>query len=282
MKIFIIICSILCFGCTQPQTSKEVQPWVMALGDTVWIPKNVQRVVSLTPSITEFLYAFTDTSKIVAVSHQCTYPKEARRKQSISSYPVDIEAIVRLRPDVVLVKSDMIDGPSVQKLKQLHVPVVLLDFNSLTAIRSSLFTMVSILEGDSLQAAQWWNTLIHPMDTLTLKKPTRYAAVVSVQPIYVYGQASYFTEVAAPLGINVMQEVNHSFPPVSVEYLVQKEPQVYFFEDSAAMHHFWELYPILASVKPKSVVVPSDIYTRPGIRLPILKSRIQQAFLSHE
>ena len=45
--------------------------------------EKIERIISLAPSITEILYALDLDDKVVAVSDYCTYPLQAKNKESI-------------------------------------------------------------------------------------------------------------------------------------------------------------------------------------------------------
>lgn len=71
-----------------------------------------RRIVSTAPSITEMLYALGLGDRVVGVTSFCHYPPEAATKPKIGNYlRPDVEAIVALRPDVVLAEKSMLRGP---------------------------------------------------------------------------------------------------------------------------------------------------------------------------
>ncbi len=67
------------------------------------------RIVSTAPSITEMLYALGLGDRVVGVTTFCHYPPEAARKPKIGNYlRPDVEAILALRPDLVIAERSMI------------------------------------------------------------------------------------------------------------------------------------------------------------------------------
>lgn len=68
-----------------------------------------QRIVSTAPSITETLYALGLGDRVVGVTTFCRYPPDAARKPKIGNYlRPDVEAILALRPDLVIAERSMI------------------------------------------------------------------------------------------------------------------------------------------------------------------------------
>jgi len=63
------------------------------------------RIVSLSPSATEDLYAVGAGSQVVAVDDQSDYPKQAPRTK-LSGFTPNVEAIASYHPDLVLISND--------------------------------------------------------------------------------------------------------------------------------------------------------------------------------
>src|SRR5690606_5668704 len=80
-----------------------------------------ERIVSLSPTATETLFAIGAGPQVVAVDDQSNHPPEAP-KTSLSGYKPNAEAIAEYRPDLVVVSNDN-DG-IVGELTKLQVPVL--------------------------------------------------------------------------------------------------------------------------------------------------------------
>ena len=90
----------------------------------VTIRKRPARIVSLSPTATETLFAIGAGDQVVAVDDQSTYPKRAPHT-SLSGFTPNVEAIVSYRPDLVVIAFDP-KGLS-GALKRLGIPVVFQD-----------------------------------------------------------------------------------------------------------------------------------------------------------
>lgn len=70
--------------------------------------ENALKIVSLSPTATEMLYAIGAGDQVVAVDSLSTYPAEVAPKVTkISAYEPSAEAILAYEPDVVLISNDM-------------------------------------------------------------------------------------------------------------------------------------------------------------------------------
>jgi iron complex transport system substrate-binding protein len=81
-----------------------------------------QRIISLSPTATESLFAIGAGRKVVAVDDQSDYPKRAPRT-SLSGYTPNLEAIAGYRPDLVVLAGDANDV--VAGLRKLGIRVLL-------------------------------------------------------------------------------------------------------------------------------------------------------------
>src|SRR5260221_6266937 len=83
-----------------------------------------ERIVSLTPSNTEILFALGAGDRLVGVSEYCDYPSDALALPKVSRFiDADEDAIVALRPDLVLTSSHL-QKAIVDHLIERHVTVL--------------------------------------------------------------------------------------------------------------------------------------------------------------
>src|SRR6266542_4733728 len=68
-------------------------------GTTVTLDHQPRRIVSLSPTATEMLFAIGAGSQVIAVDDQSNYPAEALQKpHDLSGYQPNVEAIAKLKP----------------------------------------------------------------------------------------------------------------------------------------------------------------------------------------
>ena len=94
---------------------------VTASNGKVTVAKRPARIVSLSPTATESLFAIGAGRQVVAVDEQSDYPKTAPRT-TLSGYTPNVEAIAAYRPDLVVISFDP-KGLS-EALGRLGIPVV--------------------------------------------------------------------------------------------------------------------------------------------------------------
>ncbi|MDR1909966.1 MAG: cobalamin-binding protein [Spirochaetaceae bacterium] len=80
------------------------------LGREVTVEARPARLVSLSPAITEVLFAIDAGDQIVGVTEYCDYPPEAKTRTTVGGFSgvtVNVERVAGLKPDLVLVSGDM-------------------------------------------------------------------------------------------------------------------------------------------------------------------------------
>jgi len=87
--------------------------------------KEVRKIISLGPSITEEIYLLGAQNRLVGVTIHCRKPPQAKEKEVVgTAIEVNVERIVALKPDLVIATS-MTSPKSIEKLKDLGIGVVM-------------------------------------------------------------------------------------------------------------------------------------------------------------
>jgi iron complex transport system substrate-binding protein len=123
-------------GCSQPDgtaAAPSAQPskpaatgggfpvTVQAGNGPVILQKRPERIVSLSATATEMLFAMGAGRQVIAVDDQSDYPPDAP-KTSLSGYKPNVEAIVATKPDLVVLSDDL-EGV-IAGLGKIGVPVI--------------------------------------------------------------------------------------------------------------------------------------------------------------
>lgn len=93
-------------------------------GRTVSLARPAQRIVSLSPDVTENLFAIGAGAQVVGTVEFSNHPKAASTIRRVGSYErVDLEAVAALRPDLVIAWTSGNSPSQVAKLAALGLPV---------------------------------------------------------------------------------------------------------------------------------------------------------------
>ena len=129
-KLFNALCWVFCilflFGCKSPkQTENDVFfEWKDSYNRHIELAKAPERIVSISPAITEVMYLVGAQNKLVGISDFCMYPPETAKITKIGGmHNINFEVLLSLHPDVVLIGS-MISQKDVDAIEKMGIPVV--------------------------------------------------------------------------------------------------------------------------------------------------------------
>jgi iron complex transport system substrate-binding protein len=233
------------------------------------------RIVSLSPSNTEILYALELGDKLMAVSEYSDYPPEAKQKPRIGGFQSpDVEQIISLHPDIVFAGS--LHTRAVALLTAAGVPVAVVEPKTMQEVLDAI-KLVGMITGEQTTAEQVAANLAAQLQTvrdLVAKQPQqRVFLEVWDEPFMTIGAKSYLSDIVAQAGgINVAADKPTDYMTSDFEYLYSLDPDIYIAVNHIGLgrtlkmsSHPWMQN--LRAVKTGQVhYVPDDILSRPGPR----------------
>lgn len=199
-------------------------------GRQVSLPDHPQRVVCLTPSVTDTVYAIGASDAVVAISDYTKYPKEALAKPSVGDllHP-SIERIVALHPDLVIGSAPLGPTETVQQLERLGIAVYLVNPQGISGIMHAITSV-----GDALNRRPAATALVSTLQTRVdmvrrrtqgLSRPT-VLMPLWYDPITTIGAHAFITEVIdAAGGRSVTDDIRADWPQISMEAVLQRAPE---------------------------------------------------------
>jgi iron complex transport system substrate-binding protein len=246
------------------------------LQHTTTLPVPARRIVSLAPSLTEALFAIGAGDRVVGVTEYCTEPPEARTRPRVGGMiNPSIEAIVGLRPDLIVVSMEGNTRADFERLTDLGMPVFASNPRTLEGIRRSL-AQLGELTGCAAGATALAGRLKAREDSLRAAIPASRPGVVlalSLQPLIVVGAHTYLSELLALAGAdNVGDRAPGTYPTISRESLAAADPEVILVmsdigaSPADALRLFPEWRTLRAARTGKIFTVNADLLSRPGPR----------------
>ena len=197
-----------------------------AQGRSVEIARVPQRIVSLLPSVTESLCALGACERLVAVDAFSNHPPEIAALPRLGTSPApSIEAIVRLRPDVVLMAYS---PPLFAQLAQFGIPVLALDAHDTAGLHAQWRTLDALLQQRRADAliARLQDGVERVAQSARANAGRSVYFEVDATP-YAAGSSSFIGELLARLGErNIVAPALGPFPRLTPEYIVRQNPQL--------------------------------------------------------
>ena len=200
-------------------------------GRTLELPGPPRRIVSLVPSVTEILYALGQEGHLVGVTDFCDYPPAARAKPSVGSMVgPSLEAIVALRPDLVVLTTAGNRDETFVQLQRLGLPVYVVNPTSL-AQALDLVDQLARLTGRPEAAAPVVGELrrrVREVAARVVARPRpRVLYVVWPEPLVVPGRGAIVSElIELAGGRSITAASGEGYPRYSVEAAVAQGPEV--------------------------------------------------------
>ena len=198
--------------------------------------KSVQRIISLSPHITEIIYALQQQDKLVAVSDFCSYPPQVKQKQRIGGLlNPNLEKILLLKPDILI--GTPAHASLAAKLKASHLPVILLPNDRLKDVFFTIDSLGRLLDCEK-QARFLVQTIRDSLDfyrnlakQLMPQKPS--AALIigrdpgSVRHLTVVGPHTFLDSLWIMLGgKNIFSDLKVKYAQVGQESFLTRKPQI--------------------------------------------------------
>lgn len=250
------------------------------LGRKIQIPQQVDRVVSLAPNLTEVVFALGDADRLAGDTDFCDYPPEALLKPHVGGMlNPSLDAIVALRPDLVLATKAINRRPTVDALHRVGIPVYV------TGAPHSLEDMIRSIEhvGAALGMEESGADLAGRLRTrlsdlehhLAGTAPRRVLFVVQTEPIISAGRNTFIADALRHAGGRSIIETSAEWPRISLEAIVHLQPEFLIFASAHAgdtRHDIEELqarpgWKDLAAIQQGKIVVLSDSINRPAPRM---------------
>ncbi len=255
----------------------------MGLG-TAWSKSYPQRIISMSPSITETLFALGVGNRVVGVTDFCSYPKEACALPKIGGLlNPSVEAWITLKPDLIIHQDDS------HKLRinaeNLGIPTLAVSMTRLRNIFKTIRTLGEVLgcEPDA-------QTLIAKLHSGIKNQQTRLEGVPKKstllllsegsdpnRALYAAGRSTFLGELLELAGgENILTDPEINYPKISKEFILRHSPEVIIeagpdanlsAEERERKLKKWQRFPTLTAVKNKDIYfIGAEYILIPGPR----------------
>lgn len=199
-------------------------------GRSVRLPAPAQRIVSLAPHITETLYAAGAGAAVVGAVDYSDYPPAARQLPRVGGYSrLDLEAILRLKPDLVIAWESGNPPAQIDKLRALGLPVFLSQPDSMDdiALQIENFGRLAGREAAAVAAADAFRTrLAHLRATYAGKPRVRVFYQIWKAPLMTVGGPQIISRAIELCGgENIFGHLPERAPTVSLEAVLAANPE---------------------------------------------------------
>lgn len=235
------------------------------------------RIAALSPGATELVYAAGAGKKVVAVVAYSDYPPEAQEVQSVGSHTrMDLEALVTLRPDLVIGWMTGNPPEQLETIEALGMPVFYIEPRDVEGVSSAierLAILADTREAGDQAAAVFRDGMAALAERYADVEPVGVFYQVWDEPLMSINDEHLIGQVVSLCGgINVFGALSRLVPRIDDESVLAADPEAIVAggmgEENRHWLTHWEQYPTLTAVARDNLFfVPPSLIQRPTPRL---------------
>ena len=264
-----------------PSPSVTASPFPAALTDfqnrSVTIPARPERLVSIGPSITAFLFALGAGPRVVGVDDFSDEPGEAATREHVGGIKVNFEKVVALKPDLVF--SVKFSDGTIEKLQSASLNVLVVDPQSVSDVAKTAALLGKAVGADGEALARSIQQRVDAVKAKTANvanRPRVYHEIDASDPakIFTVGPGSYINDlIDIAGGANIAARAASAYPQLSAEEILKTDPEIIVLAadvyspkpSDVAARQGWS---IIAAVKNNRIVtIDPNLINRPGPRV---------------
>lgn len=258
-------------------------------GMTVTLQQPARRIVSLSPHVTELLFAAGAGDFIVGTVSYSDYPAAAKSIPRIGdNRQVDIERLVAAKPDLLVVWRHNASTRQMEQLRSLGIPLFYSEPHKLDDVPETLLKL-GRLAGTEERAQRSADELRRTLSDLRARFGHRPVVRVFYQvwdrPLYTLNESHIVSDAIRLCGgENIYAKLPVPAPTVTIESVLQEDPEAIVSgerkEGSSDLEH-WKKYVRMTAVRRNNLIgIDGDLLNRPGPRIvngaAVLCERLEQ------
>ncbi len=283
LTIFIII-AMLVTACQNPSEDVDNKNEnsiniIDMKGKTIVLDKLPDRIVSLSPSNTEIVFALGAGDKLVGITSFCDYPDETSDIEKIGDFDgPNIELIKKSQADVIFAGVYLQDD-LIMALENLNIPIITTEASNFEGIYDSISLMGKLL-GKEDKAEKIIYEMEESIDEIKLKtddleKPDIFY-LAWIESLITTGKNTFVDDVIQMAGARNVAEDVEGWTHYSIEELIKQNPDMLIVASHATNEGVTEedikndvILKNLECVKSGNIYIMKDdnLISRPGPRI---------------
>jgi len=203
----------------------------------VTIDERPERIVSLSPTATEMLFAIGAGDQVEAVDDQSNYPEEAPGTD-LSGFEPNVEAIASYEPDLVVYATET--GDLGASLEALDITTLVLPAAATLDDVYEQIEQLGLATGHEAEATEVAQELSAQVETITTSVAPAATSLTFYHELddtfYSVTSSTFIGQLYALLGLdNIADEADDTgggYPQLSAEYIIDADPDLIFLADT--------------------------------------------------
>lgn len=214
-------------------------------GDTVTLKSSAKRIVSLSPGVTELIFAAGGGGYLKGVVNYSDYPEAAKKIPQIGSYnSIDIEQIIALSPDLVVAWKSGNPPLQISQLKKLGVNVYQSEPREFEDIPSTISRLGLLMDtapiADKSSASfRKRLTALQQRYPKTANKKTVFIQIWNQPLMTISGKHLISKVVSQCNGKNIFQDESQLTLSLNVETIINMNPDIILVTRQGKLGEAW-------------------------------------------
>ncbi len=239
------------------------------------------KIISLSPGSTELLFAAGAGNRVIAVDQHSDYPESVKQLPNVGGYPnVNVEAIVAMKPDLVVVWTAGNSQKVIRQLESLGVKTFHIDVVDFADIEQAIRSLgqVAGTEKEAGRVVDDFSTQLKALqNNYGQRAPVSVFFEIWRSPLMTVGSGQVIDDVISLCGgQNIYGDISERIPKIGIESLITRDPQVIIGSDPRGdtpetrkdLMGYWSQWENLQAVQGHQLFsVPSDLIARPTPRI---------------
>lgn len=288
----VLLCLVALVAACAPSREPPASSSIVVVddnGDTTRLAAPATRIVSLSPSSTELVFALGAGDHLVGRTRWCDYPADVARVPDVGDgIPPNIEAVLAQHPDLVLLYRSGQNSDAAARFRSAGVAVLTLRMDQLDDV-----ARLARLLGPALGRIPSGDSLAATMDAAlgglrdsqahATAQPPSILLLAWDQPPIAIGAGSFQSEILALAGgRNLFADIGAPSAPVSLEAIAARNPDFILTGDSLAPAYGskpeWRVVPAVA--QRRFIHFSDPAFGRPSPRAPLVIAGLRRAILA--
>lgn len=233
-----------------------------------------QRIVALSPSAGEILFAVGAEDQVAAVSEFTDYPPEAASKPVVGGFDgktLSMESILGFKPDFLYL-TDGMHNFLIEQLDSYGIKYYISKGDSIKAVMQEILD-IGMLTGHAEKAAEIVQDMTKKIGGIKKADSSSLYYEVWNAPFMTAGSRSFINDIIFTSGAeNIFADIDEAYPIVSEETIIARQPEYILIPASCGItveavkaRNGWASIPAVKNNK--IFLIDDNVYTRPGPRV---------------
>lgn len=237
------------------------------------------KIIALSPVSVEILYAVGAENQIAAVCDLADFPEEAKNKPHVGGFDgktISMESILSYKPDFVYL-TDVMHNYMIKELESYGIQYYISKATDINSVQQEILD-IGKLTGHLEKANSIVLEMKEKIESLCNKTQNPVSIYYEIwnSPYMTIGSESFINDIiACTNSINIFNDIQDSYPIISEESIIKKQPQIILLPASNGItieqvkqRKGWDSIPAVKNNK--VFIIDDNLYTRAGPRIPLV------------